>query len=242
MLSMYSIGIVESVAMDENGADTPEQVLKFVPKERLRGYAPRVEEAGEAIIAKIQQAADLSNENCHRAMSSIMLAAALSSGKAANEPKPTSVGITSSQTRIAFGVACSMPRRVECAAVAPNALPSSAVAAVGTATAALRNTDAKAPIRAHCAILDCFMSAPKSVCRSLRAVIPLVSTAAALRGVKSRLRMRENPEIQASHRRKLHFRARRCDSATSELLRSTYWSLQTCATRGIDQSSAVIFL
>jgi hypothetical protein len=37
--------------MDENGADTPEQVLKFVPKERLRGYAPRVEEAGEAIIA-----------------------------------------------------------------------------------------------------------------------------------------------------------------------------------------------
>jgi hypothetical protein len=66
MLSMYSIGIVESVAMDENGADTPEQVLKFVPKERLRGYAPRVEEAGEAIIAKNQQAADLSNENCHR--------------------------------------------------------------------------------------------------------------------------------------------------------------------------------
>ena len=40
MLSRYSIGIVESVAMDENGADTPEQVLKFVPKERLRGYAP----------------------------------------------------------------------------------------------------------------------------------------------------------------------------------------------------------
>jgi hypothetical protein len=54
--------------MDENGADTPEQVLKFVPKERLRAYAPLVEEAGEAIIAKIQQAADLSNENCDRAM------------------------------------------------------------------------------------------------------------------------------------------------------------------------------
>ena len=54
--------------MDENGADTPEQVLKFVPKERLRGYAPRVEEAGEAIIAKIQKVAYLSNENCDRAM------------------------------------------------------------------------------------------------------------------------------------------------------------------------------
>jgi hypothetical protein len=54
--------------MDENGADTPEQVLKFVPKERPRSYAPLVEEAGEAIIAKIQKAADLSNENCDRAM------------------------------------------------------------------------------------------------------------------------------------------------------------------------------
>jgi hypothetical protein len=54
--------------MDENGADTPEQARKFVPKERPRSYAPLVEEAGEAIIAKIQKAADLSNENCDRAM------------------------------------------------------------------------------------------------------------------------------------------------------------------------------
>jgi len=54
--------------MDENGADTPEQVLKIVPKERPRSYAPLVEEAGEAIIAKIKKAADLSNENCDRAM------------------------------------------------------------------------------------------------------------------------------------------------------------------------------
>jgi hypothetical protein len=60
--------IVESVAMSEHGADTPEQVLKFVPKERPRSYGPLVEEAGEAIIAKIQKAADLSNENCDRAL------------------------------------------------------------------------------------------------------------------------------------------------------------------------------
>src|SRR5262245_51330858 len=66
--SRYSVGNVESVAMGENGADTPEQVLKFLPKERPRSYAPLVEEAGEAIIAKIQKAADLSNENCDRAM------------------------------------------------------------------------------------------------------------------------------------------------------------------------------
>jgi len=54
--------------MDENRADTPEQVLKFVPMERPRSYGPLVEEAGEAIIAKIQKAANLSNENCDRAM------------------------------------------------------------------------------------------------------------------------------------------------------------------------------
>jgi hypothetical protein len=59
--------IVESVAMSEHGADTPEQV-KFVPTERPRRYGPVVEEAGEAIIAKIQKAAELSNENCDRAM------------------------------------------------------------------------------------------------------------------------------------------------------------------------------
>jgi chromosome segregation ATPase len=54
--------------MDENGADTPEQVIKFAPKVGPRSYDTLVEEAGEAIIAKIQKAADLSNENCDRAM------------------------------------------------------------------------------------------------------------------------------------------------------------------------------
>jgi hypothetical protein len=54
--------------MSEHGADTPEQVLKFVPTERPRTYGPVVEEAGEAIIAKIRKAAELSNENCDRAI------------------------------------------------------------------------------------------------------------------------------------------------------------------------------
>jgi chromosome segregation ATPase len=54
--------------MSEHGADTPEQVLKFVSTERPRTYGPVVQEAGEAIIAKIQKAAELSNENCARAM------------------------------------------------------------------------------------------------------------------------------------------------------------------------------
>ena len=54
----------ESVAMNENGIDTPEQALNL-PR---RSYVTPVEEAGQAIIAKIQKAADLSNENCDRAM------------------------------------------------------------------------------------------------------------------------------------------------------------------------------
>jgi len=54
--------------MNENGADTPEQVPKFIPKERPRSYGIPADETGQAIIAKIQKAADLSNENCDLAM------------------------------------------------------------------------------------------------------------------------------------------------------------------------------
>src|SRR5262249_7735368 len=54
--------------MNENGTEVPEQVLKFVPKEWPNSYGAQVEEVGQAIVAKIQRAADLSNENCDRAM------------------------------------------------------------------------------------------------------------------------------------------------------------------------------
>jgi hypothetical protein len=54
--------------MNENGADTSEQVVKFEPRGQPRSYDTPVEEAGEAIVAKIRRAADLSNENCDRAM------------------------------------------------------------------------------------------------------------------------------------------------------------------------------
>jgi hypothetical protein len=60
--------MMESVAMREHGADTPEQVLKFVPKEWPNSYGAQVEEVGQAVVAKIQRAADLSDENCDRAM------------------------------------------------------------------------------------------------------------------------------------------------------------------------------
>src|SRR6516165_1510761 len=54
--------------MSERRADTPEQVLNFVPKEWPNSYGAQVEEVGQAIVTKIQRAADLSNENCDRAL------------------------------------------------------------------------------------------------------------------------------------------------------------------------------
>ena len=56
--------------MSENGVDTPEQVVGFAPKAQVVGFAPKaqpraddtpVEETGQAIIAKIQRAAELAN-------------------------------------------------------------------------------------------------------------------------------------------------------------------------------------
>ena len=54
--------------MSENGADAPEQVVKFAPKEKQRSDGSPLDEAGQAIVAKIQKAAELANENCDRAM------------------------------------------------------------------------------------------------------------------------------------------------------------------------------
>ena len=47
--------------MSENGVDTPEQVVRFEPKAQPRAYDTPVEETGQAIIAKIQRAAELAN-------------------------------------------------------------------------------------------------------------------------------------------------------------------------------------
>jgi hypothetical protein len=60
--------IVESVQMNENGTEVPEQVVKFEPKARPRSHDTPLDEAGQAIVAKIQRAAELANENCDRAM------------------------------------------------------------------------------------------------------------------------------------------------------------------------------
>jgi hypothetical protein len=55
--------------MTQHGNDTPDQVLKFVPKEKAQNKVPQVDEAGEAIVAQIRTAADLAKEDCDRAMS-----------------------------------------------------------------------------------------------------------------------------------------------------------------------------
>ena len=47
-------GIVGVSTMNENGAEVPEQVVKFEPKARPRSYDTPLDEAGQAIIAKIQ--------------------------------------------------------------------------------------------------------------------------------------------------------------------------------------------
>src|SRR6266511_1159574 len=54
--------------MSESGADAPEQVVKFEPKRQPRSYDAQVEEAGQAIVAKIRRASELANETCDRAM------------------------------------------------------------------------------------------------------------------------------------------------------------------------------
>src|SRR6266545_4468660 len=54
--------------MSESGADAPEQVVKFEPKRQPRSYDAPVEEAGQAIVAKIRRASELANETCDRAM------------------------------------------------------------------------------------------------------------------------------------------------------------------------------
>jgi len=53
--------------MDKRSTDTPEQIAQFVPKDRPRNDDP-ADQSGRAVVAMLQQAANLSNENCDRAM------------------------------------------------------------------------------------------------------------------------------------------------------------------------------
>ena len=68
MLDSEASRICGVSTMSENSAEIPEQVVKFEPKGRPRTYDSPLDEAGQAIVAKIQRAAELANENCDRAM------------------------------------------------------------------------------------------------------------------------------------------------------------------------------
>jgi uncharacterized protein YlxW (UPF0749 family) len=72
--------------MSQRSADTPEQVLKFAPKDKQqqRDANDPTDQAGQALVAMLQQAATLSNDNCDRAM---MLAHKLSVELRASEDR-----------------------------------------------------------------------------------------------------------------------------------------------------------
>jgi predicted nucleic acid-binding Zn-ribbon protein len=54
--------------MEQRAINTPEEVRKFAPK-RPRDGGDSMDESGQAVLAMLQKAADLSNDNCDRAMS-----------------------------------------------------------------------------------------------------------------------------------------------------------------------------
>jgi hypothetical protein len=54
--------------MTQRLKDAPEQVVKFAPKGKPRAEDDGMDQAGQAIVSLLQRAADLSNQNCDRAM------------------------------------------------------------------------------------------------------------------------------------------------------------------------------
>ena len=54
--------------MDKRSTDMPDPAPKFAPKDKPRDDDP-TDQSGRAVVAMLQQAANLSNENCDRAMS-----------------------------------------------------------------------------------------------------------------------------------------------------------------------------
>ena len=55
--------------MNQRATDTPEQVLKFAPKDKVPNQVAQLDDAGQAIVTQIRTAADLAKEDCDRAMS-----------------------------------------------------------------------------------------------------------------------------------------------------------------------------
>jgi hypothetical protein len=60
-------GDAESAAVNRGSIDVPEQVLEFAPRKDRRTDIDPIDQSGNAIVAMLRKAADLSNENCDRA-------------------------------------------------------------------------------------------------------------------------------------------------------------------------------
>jgi hypothetical protein len=58
---------VELAAMTQRAFDTPKEVLDYAPKQKPRIDGDRMDQSGNAIVAMLQEAADLSNGDCDRA-------------------------------------------------------------------------------------------------------------------------------------------------------------------------------
>ena len=50
--------------MNQRATDTPEQVLKFAPKEKQQTRIAPLDDAGQAIVAQIRTAAGLAKDDC----------------------------------------------------------------------------------------------------------------------------------------------------------------------------------
>ena len=61
--------IERGLVINQRATDTPEQVLKFAPKDKVPNQVTQLDDAGQAIVTQIRTAADLGKEDCDRAMS-----------------------------------------------------------------------------------------------------------------------------------------------------------------------------
>ena len=59
---------VESSATDQRSIDTPKAVLEFASKQKPRSDGDPMDQSGSAIVAMLQAVADLTNDDCGRAM------------------------------------------------------------------------------------------------------------------------------------------------------------------------------
>jgi hypothetical protein len=54
--------------MTQHVPETPKQVLRFAPKDRPRQNGDTMDQSGQTIVSMLEKAAELSNEDCDRAM------------------------------------------------------------------------------------------------------------------------------------------------------------------------------